>query len=121
MRPPGHGDVIAAARVLRMLPARFRRCCLARLLAEARAADDWCLARGGLHPCWGDGSLMAAALRRGEVPDFGPRDHDYCACLALVAETLAGACQPRAQEMQSDAAGSSVSRSGAIASPHSWQ
>ena len=121
MRPPGHGDVIAAARVLRMQPAGRRRWCLARLLAEARAADNWCLARGGLHPRWGDGSLMSAALRRRPVPDFGPRDAEYCACLALVAETLAGTCQPRAQEMQSDAAGSSSSRSGAIASPHSWQ
>ena len=63
MRPPGHGDghrrrpraPDAACRTKALVPRPTSR--------EARAADDWCLARGGLHSALGDGSLMSAALR----------------------------------------------------------
>ncbi len=119
MRPPGHGDLIAAARVLRLRPVHLRRWCLLRLFAEADAADARGVAGRGMHPIWGDGSLMTAALRRGAVPDFGPTDPDYCRCLALVADALARRAQPRAQETQRAAAGSSSSRAGAISSPQS--
>jgi len=89
MRPPSHGDLIAAARALRSRPPALRRWALTRLMAEAEAAALHTSTLGGMHPLWGDGSLMAAALRHGDIADYGPKDADYCLCLALVAEALA--------------------------------
>lgn len=121
MRPLGHGDLIVAARLLRTRPPAQRDWVLRRLCAEARAADIHVLAGRGMHPRWGDGSLMTAALRRGPLPDFGPTDADYCRCLSFVAAAAAKAAQPRAQATHNAAAGSSSSLAGAISSPHSWQ
>lgn len=84
MRPALHSDAAAAACVLRGLPEARRGWVLARMGAEAGAADAYRRAHGRMHPRWGNGSLMAAALRR--RPARGPLldDADYCRCLAQV-------------------------------------
>ena len=56
-------------------PPEARAALAARIVAEARAADAWRRRMGRAHPLWGDGSLMAAALRhaaRPLPPSFGP-------------------------------------------------
>ena len=75
MRPilPGCLDRGVAA----LLAARpeARPALAGRIVAEARAADAWRRRMGRAHPLWGDGSLMAAALRhpaRPLPPSLGP-------------------------------------------------
>lgn len=58
------GDVVAAARVLRARPRRLWPWLCLRLLAEARRGAAHLARHGRPHPRYGDGSLMAAALRR---------------------------------------------------------
>ena len=58
-----------------------------------------------MHPLWGDGSLMAAALRRPVVPEPDLSDADYLRALLRVLEALDRA-QPRAQDRQVGTAGS---------------
>lgn len=122
MRPVLHGDVTAAARALYLLPEEERGSALARLMDEARWADAYRKRTGRAHPFWGDGSLMAAALRRPVAKEPVLSDADYCRCLIRVFEALvARRAQPRAQETQSGTAGSISSRFSAIGSPHSVQ
>ena len=75
MRPLLMGDLIAAARVTMLLPAAERPTCVARLLAEAEAADRYRLCHGRNHPRWGNGSLMGAAhgWPRGAEPFLSDR------------------------------------------------
>ncbi|WP_267139209.1 DUF7742 family protein [Anianabacter salinae] len=84
-----HGDVVAAARVLKGVPGSLRAALLVRLLRQTEAADRFRRAQGRLHPLWGDGSLMAAALARRPGPEPHLDDADYCDCLALVFTALA--------------------------------
>ena len=118
MRAAGHGDVLAAARVLcRTLPSR-RDWVLRRIIREADLAQG--RVRRGLpgHPLWGDGSLMSAALRR--RPEAAPtlQDKGYCLALALVYRVLAArAGQPELQPTQVAAAGSRLSLRAGISSP----
>ncbi len=88
MRPVMHGDMVAAARVLLGLPAPRRPAVLARMLQEARWADAYRIEVGALHPFWGDGSLMTAALNRRPGPEPRLSDRDYCGCLVAVLEAL---------------------------------
>ena len=89
MRRVTHGDAISAARVLLRVPGRRREWVLARMLREAGRADKWVRATGRAHPLWGDGSLMAAALRRQPVSEPSLDDAGYCLCLSLVFFALA--------------------------------
>ena len=89
MHAPNHSDLIALARLIRARPTEMRRWVLARVLCEATAAAEWMGAHGSCHPVWGDGTLMAAALRRGPLPQFGLDDRDYCTCLASAVRALA--------------------------------
>lgn len=84
-----HGDALAAARALYPLPDRLHRFALTRMLAEAAAAEAHARATGRMHPRWGDGSLMAAALRRRCVREPLLTDPRWCRCVALVYGTLA--------------------------------
>ncbi len=88
MRPVMHGDVVAAARVLVAEPCARRHAVLGRLLQEAGWADAYRRDSGRVHPMWGDGSLMTAALLRRPGREPGLSDTDYCGCLAMVLETL---------------------------------
>ena len=95
MRPVLHGDAVSAACVLRGLPEARRGWVLLRMAAEARAADSYRRARGRMHPRWGNGSLMAAALRRRPAREPLLEDPEYCRCLAQVYRWL-GATAPAA-------------------------
>jgi hypothetical protein len=74
--------------LLRITPKRRRGWLLMRVLKEAGRADAWMRATGQAHPIWGDGSLMASALRRGLPSEPRLSDRDYCGCLALVYATI---------------------------------
>ncbi len=84
-----HGDVTAAARVLRGVPEGAREEVLERLIRSATWAAAYRQRHGRQHPCWGDGTLMAAALARDPGPEPGLGDPDYCRCLAQVLVRLA--------------------------------
>ena len=88
MRRVLHGDVTAAARALLAAPPAGRAGLLARLLAEAEAADAYRLATGRAHPRWGTGSLMSAALARPVAREPFLDDPDYAACLIQVFAAL---------------------------------
>jgi hypothetical protein len=90
MRPLLLGDVVAAARSLKRIRPDGRAQFLARLIAEASAAERHRRKTGCSHPDYGDGSLMAAALAHGGVREPSLEDADYCLCLALVLSELAG-------------------------------
>jgi len=83
-----HGDVVAAARVLRELPPNDRPSALKRMVQHAEYADRHRLATGRLHPFWGDGSLMTVALAANPGPEPRLDDTDYCRCLAQVFDCL---------------------------------
>ena len=96
MRPVLHGDVVAAARVLYALPEALRVRELARLMQKAAWADAFRKQFGRVHPVWGDGSLMTAALATAPPPEPRLDDAEYCGCLAMVFEGLvAGLCGVR--------------------------
>jgi hypothetical protein len=89
MRTPLHGDVVAAARVLRVHRPEFRNWVLRRMLREADRANS--RVRRGLpgHRIWGDGSLMTAALRRKPTAEPSLASRCYCESLALVYAVIA--------------------------------
>ena len=91
MRTVMHGDVIAAARVLYANAEDERAGVMERLLVQARRADRYRRETGKIHPFWGDGSLMTAALAHVPPPEPELADEEYCACLAQVFEALISA------------------------------
>lgn len=93
MQMPLHVDAVAAARVLRGAPLRQRAFILRRMLREAERANDWKGVWRRPHPMWGDGSLLAAALRRQPAPEPVLVDAEYCRCLALVYAALGARCR----------------------------
>ncbi len=88
MRPVGHGDVSAAACALLRVERAERPRLLGRLLAEAECADAYRRETGRLHPLWGNGALMGAALGHARAPEPPLDDPEYAACMALVFEAL---------------------------------
>lgn len=56
------GDVVAAARALMDLPPSERAAAIARMIDQAHCADKFTKRTGRPHKCWGNGSLMAAAV-----------------------------------------------------------
>ncbi|MDF0600932.1 hypothetical protein P1J78_09330 [Psychromarinibacter sp. C21-152] len=90
MRPVMHGDVVAAARVLVALPAGARAGRLDRLIRAAGWADRFRRRYRRAHPYWGDGSLMAVALTEDPPPEPRLSDPEYCKCLSMVLEAVAG-------------------------------
>jgi hypothetical protein len=96
------GDVVAAARALRRVDAPDRPELLRVLVEEASVAARHGRETGRNHPDYGDGSLMAAALRHDTVPEPSLEDRGYRLCLALV---LVGAVRFRPFSGQSSAPG----------------
>lgn len=120
MRRTLHGDVISAARVLVGVPPERRRWVLERLFREAEHASRFVQQNARMHPIYGDGSLLAAALRRCPASEPWLDNADYCSCLVLVFEAhCSKSFQPRAQETQTGTVGSNSSRAKAISSPQS--
>lgn len=74
MRPVLLADVRAAASALAPLDPACRDRALATLVARAEAADRFRKRLGQVHPCWGDGTLAAAA--RAERPADEPLADD---------------------------------------------
>ncbi|MGR3464713.1 DUF7742 family protein [Limimaricola sp.] len=75
MRPVLPGCLDRGVAALLSVPPGARAALAARIVGEARAADAWRKRMGRAHPLWGDGSLMAAALRHPAAPlppSFGP-------------------------------------------------
>ena len=94
MRPPTLVDAVAAARVLRAAPEAGRPALLRRLICETRQAARHLRATGRAHPRFGDGSLIAAALRHPVVREPGLDDPAYCRCLAFVLVAIAEEDRP---------------------------
>ncbi len=88
MRRPALGDAAVLARVLIKAPLNRWPWVLARILEEARKADAHRLGTGRPHPLWGDGSLMAAGLRRGAFAEPFLDDARYRWALILVLVAL---------------------------------
>lgn len=119
MRPLLPGDIVAAARVLMSCADAERDGRARQLLHEADAADRLRKDTGRAHALWGNGTLMAAALRHDPPPEPGLDDPDYLDCLIRVLLAVRARCQPDAQAMQRVAVGSRSRRPSAIASPQS--
>ena len=123
------GDVIAAARVLRVVTRGGRPAVLRGLMRAADAAEDHRRTTGRAHPVLGNGSLMGAAHRYAPAPEPCLDDIAYLEALILVLTELrqwvraapTPGPQPRAQSMQRGVAGSCSSRAGAISSPQDSQ
>lgn len=84
-----HTDAVAAARVLLCHPRDRRPWVLHRMLAEAVTASEWRRQTGRVHPQWGDGSLMSAALRRPAANEPSLDDPAWCRLMAYVYLALA--------------------------------
>lgn len=114
------GDLDAAARALRAAPRRRWAWLATRMLAEAGRGAAHLAMRGRPHPRYGDGSLMAAALRR--HPETAPplREARYRDALRSVLDALDNA-YPEAQETQSGVVGSRRRRPSGMPSPQSSQ
>lgn len=59
------------------------------MLVEAASADDWRRRTGRVHPRWGDGTLMSAALRRPSANEPPLSDPTWCRLMAYVYLALA--------------------------------
>jgi hypothetical protein len=79
-------DIATAARVLLAVPPPRREAALAALLARATLADRTRRETGRLHPRYGNGTLMAAALAHPRAEPRSPGDSEYLSCLAAVLE-----------------------------------
>lgn len=86
---PAHmGDLIALARALLEVDPPRRRWVALRVLCEAKQAAAFRRTEGRVHPRWGDGSLMSAALHRHVSPEPTLDHADYRACLRLVLDLM---------------------------------
>ncbi len=88
MRPVTMTDLAAAARVLLALPEARRAAGITALLARADCADRHRRTGGGVHPAYGNGTLLAAALVHPQADPATPGAADYLECLALVIDAL---------------------------------
>lgn len=82
------GDAVVVARALAALPDRLHGFALARMLAEADAANRWRQRYRAPHPRWGDGTLTAVALRRPVVPEPVLEDLRFRLCLIRVLSAI---------------------------------
>ncbi|WP_456299100.1 DUF7742 family protein [Marivita geojedonensis] len=117
-----YNDVLAAVSVVAAVSAEQRAAVVARLLREADLAESHRLIHGAAHPVFGDGSLMAAALRYQRRGSASFQDREGLAAWRCVIDALCARLdQPDAQLIQRRAVGSSSSRFGAMLSPQSSQ
>ncbi len=95
MRPVLHGDIVAGARALLCVPRGHRWRAARDLVAQADAADRYCRRLGRVHPGWGNGTLMAAALGRPHAPERRADDGEYADCLMLMLDAVRLRREPR--------------------------
>ena len=91
----GLGDLAAAARVLMAAPAHRRAGLMQAMIGEAALARGHWRRTGRLHPVYGNGTLMSAALahaRHGEGQGIEAatleQEGDYLSCLAEALEAV---------------------------------
>lgn len=65
MKPVHINDVLAAVSYLTSVPVTAREHALNGLLQDVDFADEYTRSHNSAHPVFGDGSLIAAALRHG--------------------------------------------------------
>ena len=113
-------DLTVAARALLAVPEAERAALADKLVTHARRADRYRRIRGRVHPKWGGGSVMAAAMAE---PRARVLDLDTGEGLRALSEILAALlrAQPEAQLTQAGAVGSSSRRLSGISSPQSVQ
>ncbi len=88
MAPVGLGDLAAAARALMAVPAHRRAGLMRAMIGEADLAYRYWQGCGRLHPGFGNGTLMSAALAHPQRRDGGAGDELYLACLAEALEAV---------------------------------
>lgn len=122
MKPVLYNEVLAAVAAISSVPVSLRLERAAEILREADFADAYCRRHGAAHPVFGDGSLMAAASRRGSCGSTSFQTPDgLCAWITVLQALRARLDQPEAQLMQRRAVGSSSSLFAAMSSPQSSQ
>ncbi len=82
------GDAAMAARALCGVGPSRRGWLLRRLMLETRRARLHVARTGTAHPIWGDGSIMAAAMRRHPPSETSLGKGDFRICLISVLRTL---------------------------------
>lgn len=88
MRPVTQTDLMAAARVLLVTPAAARETEAAGLINQAVIADAYRRETGRLHPRFGNGSVVSAALAHPQGTPEIPGDREYLSCMALFLDVL---------------------------------
>ncbi|PUB13120.1 DUF7742 family protein [Yoonia sediminilitoris] len=88
MRPVQFADIEIAARVLRRAPADRRASIIGQILQDADTADRYRKRLRRLHPQYGDGSLMSAALRHDKAPRPASCDALHLRCIAQIVQEL---------------------------------
>ncbi len=88
------GDASAMARVLMRCPPARRQWVLCRMLTEANRAAAHRIQQGAAHPIWGNGSVMAVALRRPRAPEPSLGSPEFIGCLTMVLQRISGPCRP---------------------------
>ncbi|WP_456300435.1 DUF7742 family protein [Thalassococcus lentus] len=121
MRPVLPDDLFAAARACLAVPPHVRFAHAQSLVGAAMVADAYRQRNNRLHPVFGGGTLMAAALAHEQVSEARVDNADFRECLIDVLRALRCLDQPDAQEIQREAVGSSSRRLMAISSPQSSQ
>ena len=83
-------DLRSLARALLAHPVARREALCRRILCGARRARRYGQLTGRCHPCWGNGSVDAAARVFPLAVEPFPGDGDYAACLSLALAALSG-------------------------------
>lgn len=122
MKPVLYNDVLAAVSYLSGVAPVSRKAALDRLMMEVDWAEGYAQTYNAAHPVFGDGTLMAAAMRYGVRGSTCFQSVDSLSVWISVLTALKNRlAQPEAQLMQRVAVGSNSSRLSAIASSHSSQ
>jgi hypothetical protein len=120
--PVIYNDVLAAVSVVASVAPSRRHAIMVGLIADAERAACYRSAHHAAHPVYGDGSLMAAALRHDRHGDTSFQTQDGLqAWLCVLSALLERQSQPEAQLIQRRVEGSNSSRLMAISSPQSSQ
>ena len=87
-RPVQFADLEAAMRLLLKAPPAQRRLDMADICARADIADRHRKRLRRLHPTYGDGTLMAAAMGQGLAPRPAAVTAEVLSCLHIVIAVL---------------------------------
>ncbi|WP_333713711.1 DUF7742 family protein [Yoonia sp.] len=88
MRPVSLADLEVALRMLLAVPEEARRDAARRLVAAAQAGEGHRAATGLLHPEFGSGTLMSAALRHPLAPRPAAYDRSVLSVLSILINAI---------------------------------